>query len=148
MLLIHFGIVRAGKIFKFWASPGGTVEFNEEPLKAAHREASEELGLQVQLSGPIFEEHSSFEHEGSSVDNVDLFYLGYCKSAEPKLQWVTDVERTAMIEMRWWSADELEDSHETIFPSNLAARIQKIWPETGEKTPRQQAVLTNLAAAP
>ena len=125
MLLIHFGIVRADKNFKFWASPGGTVEFNEEPLAAAHREAAEELGLQVQLSGPIFAEHSNFEHEGSTVDNVDLFYLGYCGSAEPKLHWVTDAERTAMLEMRWWSADELEGSHETIFPSNLAARIRK-----------------------
>lgn len=124
VLLIHFGVMRANGPFKFWAAPGGTIEYGEEPLAAALRETMEELGLEVQLSGPIFKEHSSFDHEGSMVDNVDLFFFGRCGSAEPKLHWATDAERRAMRELRWWSADDLEGSRETIFHPNLAARIR------------------------
>ncbi len=125
VLLLRFDIVRGGAPFVFWATPGGGVEPGEDPLAAARREIAEELGLRLKLTGPVHQARDRFEHEGEVVDNLDLFFLGACGSTEPKLGWRTEAERKALSELRWWTADEIETSAETIFPSDLAALVRR-----------------------
>jgi 8-oxo-dGTP pyrophosphatase MutT (NUDIX family) len=125
-LLIRFSVVRRGVDVHFWATPGGGVEAGEEPLKAARREAAEELGVQLDLVGPVHESRDRFEHEGEIVDGVDVFFLGRSASSAPKLRWAAEAERKAMRELRWWSADEIDASDETIFPPCLGQLVRRL----------------------
>ena len=125
VLLVRFAVVRQGADFVFWATPGGGLEPGEDPLTAARREIEEELGLQLQPIVPFHETHDRFEHESEMVDNIDFFFLGRCGSAEPRLGWRTEAERKAMRELRWWTADEIEASTETIFPPDLAVLVRR-----------------------
>jgi len=124
VLLIKFVVARKGQPFTFWATPGGGVKNNETDLDAARRELREELGLDIDLTGPVHSHTSEFEHEGELVRNADTFFVGECAVCMPKLQSVTEAERAAMKALRWWSVTEIEETSEVIFPSDLAEVIR------------------------
>lgn len=46
----------------WWELPGGKVKENENPTQTAVREASEEIGVEVDLEKPFFS--GEFEHDG------------------------------------------------------------------------------------
>jgi len=110
VLLIRFVVERHHQPFVFWATPGGTVEKDETDLDAARRELAEELALTVPLTGPVHTAASRFEHEDRRVDNIDLFFLARCEQQSVALHSVTQAERAAMKEIRWWTIAELERS--------------------------------------
>jgi 8-oxo-dGTP diphosphatase len=120
VLLIKFVIERHSLPFIFWATPGGGVDPNESDIDAARRELREELGLDIELLGPVHSSVSDFEHEGSVVRNTDVFFLGRWAGSTPELRFATDAERKAMKELKWWSIVELEQAAETIFPADLS----------------------------
>jgi 8-oxo-dGTP pyrophosphatase MutT (NUDIX family) len=126
VLLIRFVVQRGGGQFAFWATPGGEIEGQESPCDAAARELQEELGLSVPLSGPVYEAHNMFEIAGRQVQNTDFFFLGRCETDAPKLAGVTGAEISAMREVRWWSANEIKDAPETIFPIGLADIVRTL----------------------
>lgn len=125
VLLIRFEIVRQGEDFVFWATPGGGLEPGEDPAAAARREIAEELGLEIDLAGPVHEAMARFEHEGLPIENTDIFFIGRCGESEPRLIGATQDERQAMRAIRWWTADEIVASAETIFPPDLADVVRK-----------------------
>ncbi|WP_082513008.1 NUDIX domain-containing protein [Methylobacterium sp. Leaf125] len=124
VLLIRFEVQRTSGPFTFWATPGGSVEDGETDAEAAQRELIEELHLEVALEGPIHVVASQFEHESAFVDNTDIFFLGKCERSAPRLDALTDSERTAMREIRWWSVADIENAAELIFPEDLASLIK------------------------
>ncbi|HEY8335254.1 MAG TPA: NUDIX domain-containing protein [Tardiphaga sp.] len=126
VLLIRFVVQRLSGEFAFWATPGGRVEKGETPLATAHRELFEELEIRTTLKGPVHSATDQFEHEGSMIRNTDLFFLGRCDHASPRLRGVTDLERSAMRSIRWWTVDEIADAEETVFPNDLAEVLRKI----------------------
>ena len=62
VLLIRCVVQRADGELVFWLTPGGEIEAGETPLEAARRELREELGLEVNVVGPVYEEATQFEH--------------------------------------------------------------------------------------
>lgn len=125
VLLIRFQIKRQGGDVVFWATPGGGLEGDEQPLAGARRELMEELGLELPLSGPIHEAAAVFEHEGAPLENTDVFFLARCKASAPRLDGIDEAERRAMREIRWWSADAIAASAEAIFPEGLAEVVRR-----------------------
>ncbi len=121
MLLIHFVLPN----MTFWATPGGGVEAGESLLEAARRELQEELGIAVPLNGPVHHAVGIFHFEGEWIENSDHFFHGRFDGA-PKLSGVTDNERAALTEARWWTLQELETSGEAIFPRDLAAVLRRL----------------------
>jgi 8-oxo-dGTP diphosphatase len=125
ILLIRFVVPREGGEFVFWALPGGEIEAGETEIEAAAREVREELGLELEVAGPVYCDSNQFLHQGEMQDNVDFLFRAECGHEEPRLIGVTADEREMMKEIRWWSVAEVEASLERIFPANLAMRMRE-----------------------
>ena len=126
ILLVRFVVPRAEGEFVFWALPGGEIEAGESEAEAAVREVREELGLELQVAGPVYRDSNQFLHQGEMQDNVDFLFRAVCGRGEPRLIGVTVDEKEIMKEIRWWSVAEIEASRERIFPENLAERIREL----------------------
>jgi hypothetical protein len=85
----------------------------------------EELGLSVEVRGPVYEEATQFEHQGEMRDNLDFVFTARCEEADPVLRGVTAEEIEIMREIRWWGAEEVEASAERIFPVDLVVRMRE-----------------------
>jgi 8-oxo-dGTP pyrophosphatase MutT (NUDIX family) len=125
VLLIRFVVPRPDGEFIFWLTPGGEIEPSETALQAAERELHEELGLTVKVTGPVYQEANQFRHQGEMRDNVDFFFVAICAEDAPALRGVTPDEIAVMREIRWWSAEEIENSSERFFPTDLAERVRR-----------------------
>lgn len=130
VLLIRCEVVRRdGKLFVFWLTPGGEIEPDEEPLAAARRELREELGLELDVRGPVYTEQNQFEHMGEMRDNLDFYFVARCAAEAPRLRGVTTDEIALMRELRWWTAEAVEAAlarGENVFPVDLAARMREL----------------------
>ena len=128
-MLIRCEVVRRdGKLFVFWLTPGGEIEPDEQPLGAARREVLEELGLELDVRGPIYTEQNQFEHMGEMRDNLDFYFVARCAAEAPRIRGVTADEIAMMREIRWWTAEEVEAAlarGENVFPVDLASRMRK-----------------------
>jgi len=127
VLLIRCAVMRSDGEFVFWLTPGGEIEPNEEPIDAARRELCEELGLEVEVVGPVYTQSNQFEHQGEMRDNLDFVFTARCAADAPVLRGVTADEIEIMKEIRWWTAEEVEASlarGERIFPVDLVARMR------------------------
>jgi 8-oxo-dGTP diphosphatase len=125
VLLIRFVVPRVEGEFVFWALPGGEIEPGETEVEAAVREVREELGLDVDVVGPVYCDRNQFLHQGEMQDNTDFLFWAKCRREEPRLIGVTVDEREIMREIRWWSEEEIAKSRERIFPENLAERVRE-----------------------
>jgi 8-oxo-dGTP diphosphatase len=126
ILLVRFVVPREGGEFIFWALPGGEIEAGEAEVEAAVREVREELGLELEVSGPVYRDTNQFLHQGEMQDNVDFLFRAECEREELQLMGVTVDEREIMKEVRWWSAAEIEASLDRIFPIGLAGRMREL----------------------
>jgi ADP-ribose pyrophosphatase YjhB (NUDIX family) len=125
ILLIRFVVPREGGEFVFWALPGGEIEDGETEIEAAAREVREELGLELEVTGPVYRDSNQFFHQGEMQDNVDFLFRAECGREEPRLIGFTTDEKEIMKEVRWWSEAEVEASEERIFPECLAGRMRE-----------------------
>jgi ADP-ribose pyrophosphatase YjhB (NUDIX family) len=126
VLLIRCAAMRPDGEFVFWLTPGGEIEPGETPHQAAVRELREELGLEVEVAGPVYTQATQFEHQGEVRDNTDYVFTARCGAGDPALRGVTAEEIALMREVRWWTAEEIEASEERIFPVDLAERMRTV----------------------
>jgi len=120
---------------EFWATPGGGVEPEESLEEAALREASEELGATTVELRPLWSGHSDFIFAGRNVSQTETFFLVTRHSEILGLEVQELHHREGIVEVRWWSLEEIRNSHEPIFPIDLANRLSEHL--EGAKDPRR-----------
>lgn len=125
VLLVQY-IRQSGE--RYWATPGGGLQEEEEESfeAAARRELLEEIGLVAGRLEPLWTAPSSYEFGGRRVLQEEKFYLFRIDS--PELPEDMDGVRMqeGIVDLRWWTADDLRAATEPVFPENLGAELAKL----------------------
>jgi len=113
-----------------WLTPGGGTEAGESPREAAVREAAEETGIAVSLAPDThlaLMTRREWSWAGVTYDQLDFFFPARVAAGlEVAPGGLTDVETQTLIGYRWWTAEELRATAETVEPPELADVLDRL----------------------
>ena len=81
-----------------WEVPGGKVEGDESPTKAAIREAKEEIGVEVNLEKPFYS--GEFQHDGEI-----FLWHGYVANIDED----PELKEEKFGKLEWFEGSELDE---------------------------------------
>ncbi|CUR57029.1 conserved hypothetical protein [metagenome] len=103
-----------------WYPVGGGVEAGESLQQAASREAHEETGLStVPVGSPVWTRDHTYRYDGRTVEVHEDWLLHRVGHFEPSPAALSDFETRTIAGFRWWRADDLSRTTDTVFPPRL-----------------------------
>ncbi len=131
VLLIQGGDPSAPEVGLWWFTPGGGLDEGESHREAAVRELWEETGFEVtgELGPVVHERTAEFTFQGRPYKQHEVFYRAVLGEAVQgtdidRSGW-TQLERDSLTDTRWWSAEELRTTSETVYPEYLADLLDR-----------------------
>jgi ADP-ribose pyrophosphatase YjhB (NUDIX family) len=92
----------------FWVTLGGGIEQDEDIVAAARREIREETGFwDLQIGPMVWHGEQILLSENSCVHLDESFIIARTVSTHVNAELWTAAERSSILELRWWSLEEL-----------------------------------------
>jgi 8-oxo-dGTP pyrophosphatase MutT (NUDIX family) len=114
---------------RWWFTPGGGLNDGETPAEGAARELYEETGLRVapeDLGEPFWHQVTRFSYDNRNYRQEQDFYLVRVPEWQVDTAGFDIEEQRTIDDHRWWTADELDATAETVYPENLADMLRRI----------------------
>ncbi|TCN38863.1 NUDIX domain-containing protein [Kribbella orskensis] len=108
---------------KLWLPPGGHVEPDEDPVDAARREASEELGVEAELADALPAFITVTETVGVDHGHTDVSLWFVVHGRRGRL-FVTDPAEFR--EARWWTPEEVRAADAEVFDPHYPRFVAKL----------------------
>jgi 8-oxo-dGTP pyrophosphatase MutT (NUDIX family) len=123
---------------RWWFTPGGGLDAGETRAQGAARELFEETGLRVdpaELGEPIWHQVVEFSYDYRNYRQDQDFFLLRVPEWQVDTTGFEAEERAVVDDHRWWSADELEATDETVYPPELPALLRHCLRSAGSPVP-------------
>ena len=119
-----------------WYPVGGGIEAGESHHEAAAREAWEETGLEALPAGDtVWTREAHYDHAGRSYDVHETWLRSPVPHFTPMPALLSDLEQESIVGFRWWTADELRMTDDSVFPPDLGERFAQLLVEGCPPTP-------------
>ncbi|HEX8344278.1 MAG TPA: NUDIX domain-containing protein [Actinoplanes sp.] len=117
---------------RWWFTPGGGLEPGETRAQGAARELFEETGLRVdpaEFGEPVWHQVTEFSYNNVRYRQDQDFFLHRVTEWQVDTAGFDAEERLTVDEHRWWTAEELDATDETVYPAELSDLLRRCRPE-------------------
>ena len=110
-----------------WFPVGGGIEAGEEAEAACLREIAEETGRhEVRLGDEVWRRDMVYQWRGKQQRVAERWFVAWTEHFAPTGAGLTADEQDYVTGCRWWTAEELVATAETVFPPSLGDHLARL----------------------